>query len=329
MKKTITKGILCLNLSLISLFSAAQTPIQASGFNPVNGDKFVVNGANYADPGGSGNGQTWVLNMPTVTQQATINCVTPASLNLTKDFPNANIAFDYSSAQYLFKTSNSAFQTMGVTLYGTNIIYNDPEDLLRFPIKLNDKYTDSWSATIDYGYAILYRKGKTTVTVDGYGKLSTPDGSFDNTYRVNIRQIYTDSLEFMGEKQITKYDNNQYSWYKDGIHYSIAQVIDLTTGGSNSKSGTYINYNKLGVNEIANSNFVIFPNPAQDEININSLTANGTQTIELSDIYGKKIFTNTHELSTKIDVKDYPSGIYFISIYNDNNLINRTKVLID
>ncbi len=329
MKKTITKGILCLNLSLISLFSAAQTPIQASGFNPVAGDKFIVNAANYASPGGSGNGQVWNLDMPTFTQQAEIKCVTPASINLDQNFPNANIAFDYSSAQYLFKTSNSAFQTIGLSMNGSNIIYNDAEDLMRFPVKLNDNYTDTWSATINYGYAILYRTGKTTVTVDGYGKLLTPDGVFENVYRVNMKQVYTDSLELSGQKQIIKYNNNQYSWYKDGIHYALAQVMDVTANGVNSKAGSYINYHKSGLKELSNSNFEIFPNPAQDEININSLTANGTQTIELSDIYGTKIFTNTHELTTKIDVKDYPTGIYFISVYSNNNLVSRTKVSIN
>ena len=329
MKKTITKITLGLNLSLLSLFSYAQTPITASGFNPINGDKFIVNATNYASPGGAGNDQIWNLGMPAFTQQAEIKCVTPASINLDQNFPNANIAFDYSSAQYLFKTSNSAFQTIGLSMNGSNIIYNDAEDLIRFPVKLNDNYTDTWSATINYGYAILYRTGKTTVTVDGYGKLLTPDGVFENVYRVNMKQVYTDSLELMGQKQIIKYDNNQYSWYKDGIHYALAQVMDVTANGVNSKAGSYINYHKSGLKELSNSNFEIFPNPAQEEINVKSLYADGSKTIELTDIYGKKVYSNTLEVSSTIDIKEYPSGIYFVSVYSDNNLVSRTKVSIN
>lgn len=313
----------------IGFFSNGQNTLTAVGFTPIAGEKFVINGSNYADPGNSGNNQTWILDMPTLTQQVEVSYVTPSSLSLSQDFPKSNIAFDYSTAQYLFKTSNSAFQTAGVSMSGVNIVYSDLEDLIRFPAKLNDTYTDTWSATADYGgVGTLFRAGKTNVTVDGYGKLSTPDGTFSDVLRFHIHQVYKDSIDIMGQKQIIKYETHQYSWYKEGIHSTIAQVMDVTMNGSNQKAGTYINYYKSSLNTVLNEENSIYPNPVSDVLKIKS---NSATNIIINDLYGKKVTESeiSKGLINEIDITNLNKGFYIVTLLNENKTISSSKITIE
>ena len=72
------------------------------------------------------------------------------------------------------------------------------------------------------------------------------------------------------------------------------------------------------------SNVFIYPNPNDKIFNI-QCSAN-MKTIEILDVLGNSVQTiNTQSSSLKINIKEKPSGIYFLKIYfkNDNSVIKR------
>ena len=89
----------------------------------------------------------------------------------------------------------------------------------------------------------------------------------------------------------------------------------------------------VGLSQIDNSILAsVYPNPVTDKlyININSSTIENL-TITLVDVLGKEIYkTKSFNKTLTIDVSFYASGIYFLSIKNENvKTIFNSKIIVD
>src|SRR5262249_35849058 len=134
----------------------------------------------------------------------------------------------------------------------------------------NNTYTDSWAATFVSSSYTFYRTGSTTVTADGYGTLTTPDGTFNNVMRVHFVQTYQDSAYISGPIIIT-YQNDEYMWYLNGNHYPIAAVYTLSSNASSTTTGGF--YMSNVVNSVPETTSVLSlslsPNPANNFVDFN------------------------------------------------------------
>jgi hypothetical protein len=331
MKKRLLKNLSTTALLTFTVFNLnAQTPINASGISPTSGENYVVNGGSYVSPGNSGKDQTWYLGETTYAQQVTIETKTTADAGLSTDFPNGNIAFYNPSASFVFKTSNTMLQTVGVTMSGINIVYSDYEDFLKYPLTYGETHTDKWVASADYGSGIiLNRKGTTSVTVDGHGTLYTPDGIFNNAYRVSIHQVYADTMTYSGSPlQTISYDNVQYSWYVEGIHYPVAQVVDMAINGSHTKNMTYINHKKSGIQKLSSNQTIIYPNPASQVLHVQSKNATH---LTFTDISGKEILSKSvnKDITNDIYLNELKAGLYIVTVFEGNNIVKTEKITIE
>ncbi len=77
----------------------------------------------------------------------------------------------------------------------------------------------------------------------------------------------------------------------------------------------------VGVNELASSNFKMFPNPATEKVSIQGLDDKTFDKIELTDASGKTIYTyevngNTMEINTS----ELNAGLYFVNVSNANGM---------
>jgi hypothetical protein len=71
--------------------------------------------------------------------------------------------------------------------------------------------------------------------------------------------------------------------------------------------------------------FRIYPNPVISSLFINNQTDLQLKKIEITDIAGKIIYTkdNNFNYLISINTEKYKSGIYFVNIYSDNNIITK------
>lgn len=98
----------------------------------------------------------------------------------------------------------------------------------------------------------------------------------------------------------------------------------------NASTGTIpvleITYNTLTNKEYSLDNdFYIYPNPSNSYIRLvlpNSIESNIN--IQVYDVLGKKIYTSTYNLNSRIDVSNWASGVYLFKVtFNDNVVTKR------
>lgn len=112
-------------------------------------------------------------------------------------------------------------------------------------------------------------------------------------------------------------------YYSGKLPDTALTLGDITLNNTDINQLTYIakRDRRLSVDEFEN-NFTIYPNPAQDQINISG-TDLATQNIlfAIFDINGKKIKSVQSEnaATTSIDVKNLASGTYVLKIEADNS----------
>ena len=83
----------------------------------------------------------------------------------------------------------------------------------------------------------------------------------------------------------------------------------------------------LGANDLIAPTVGLYPNPSNDLINI-SFDKDQLQKIELYDTTGKLLFkkdlnTNTYALN----ITNYPSGVYFVRVFNQNNVFVNKQII--
>ena len=86
----------------------------------------------------------------------------------------------------------------------------------------------------------------------------------------------------------------------------------------------------LSTSEIGfESNFSIYPNPSNGNINISSILDAGDVTISIVDLNGRKVFTQEAELqsSVNINAEGLKTGVYILQI-NGNNYTHTAKLII-
>ena len=99
--------------------------------------------------------------------------------------------------------------------------------------------------------------------------------------------------------------------------------IDLFVGeyGAGTSPNLYYYENletSVGVENPSALDVSVFPNPANDQLNINIGSTNGTTNIQLVDAVGKTILSSRfNETNNVLNISDLPTGIYIMTIEND------------
>ncbi|MDG1331944.1 MAG: DUF4465 domain-containing protein [Crocinitomicaceae bacterium] len=117
-----------------------------------------------------------------------------------------------------------------------------------------------------------------------------------------------------------------------GFSFDVASV--RFSFGSSDMSGIYINTPAyIAIDNVSTQtvgglkpqladNYEMYPNPVQDVLTING----GRGEVRITNAFGQVILTQTHDEISDIDVRDFASGVYFVTLIDDTGI--RTKQLI-
>ena len=146
--------------------------------------------------------------------------------------------------------------------------------------------------------------------------------------------LLTSSLSASTTSETVKYNNGAVgTYYVRVIGYNSAfSAVNCYSLIANISSVAY----RLSapIITLSESNYSIFPNPAQNELNIDfTLVSNKTVEVKLYDITGKLVFTHTMNgvegfNKNVIDISSLNKGIYMLEC-NDGDKIQTSKLLIE
>ena len=106
------------------------------------------------------------------------------------------------------------------------------------------------------------------------------------------------------------------------IEYNITLIDNVTylifTDENNDK--LYYTAENLSTLDFEKFGFSIYPNPAQDQLNIRFLELANNTSLEIYDIHGKLLKSlMINDLETHLDVSEYASGVYFVRLIGESN----------
>lgn len=83
----------------------------------------------------------------------------------------------------------------------------------------------------------------------------------------------------------------------------------------------------LGTQEVVKTEFSIYPNPSKSRLNVNLKTLSNDARIEVLDILGKKVYSNSlNTLQNTINVSKWHSGVYLVRISQANQVVTKRFV---
>lgn len=181
------------------------------------------------------------------------------------------------------------------------------------------------------------------------GKLITSSGTYYDTvstgsgcdttvqYNIVISGAVDDSVYRVGGR-ITAWDTwADHQWVRCDSNYKpisgatnrfyiATQPGDyavIVTRGSCVDTSDCINIVLSSINELKNNDFVIYPNPSSDIINIQSINDLYVEELKIYDVSGKIIIEKNKNNTNNIDVKQLKKGVYVIKIRTSNGISNK------
>jgi uncharacterized repeat protein (TIGR03803 family) len=105
-------------------------------------------------------------------------------------------------------------------------------------------------------------------------------------------------------------------------------ILDFNgTNGSHPAGGFVMVQVETGISALEQEVFAVYPNPANEEINI-SFPTQAHNTIALRNVTGEILFSaENYSLQTKIDASNLPKGIYFVEVKAENGKILNKKIV--
>lgn len=248
-------------------------------------------------------------------------CTYTASCNIQENPSNYPVA-NFSTQQQLI--------CIGSSVNFTDLSGNNPDSWSWIFPGASPSFSNSQDPTVIYNISGVFNVtliatniyGTDTIIKPYYIMVTNPGTLTFNTTPESISGIFDGSATAIvsgGNPPYNFYWNNggntQTISELQAGNYSVA-VIDA--------SGCFITgpvtVNLLtSLTELLNeSNFLLYPNPASDFVNIKNLTAFDNYSIEITDVLGNFIAENSfNQIISKINLTDFSNGIYFIKIKTD------------
>lgn len=157
--------------------------------------------------------------------------------------------------------------------------------------------------------------------------LITGNHTYNGVYNMSLARFTADGVldaEF-GEDGMVNIDIDSGEDFSNAIALQSDEKILLagytykTSGNQEMAVLRFLNEEELAVHDFSTTSVKIYPNPAVNELNIETDLGENT-TAEIFDISGLKVMTANLKGSDKIDVSSLPSGVYIIRVSGEKGL---------
>lgn len=318
--------------------SMAQLTLTKATNEPVIGN--TVSNAGYDStsviPKTTGAGQTW--NFTSLTQGTfteTTTYTTVASAPNATAFPSSTMASSRGGTEWEYWKANVGnLEYTGQSNPSNNdlVVFTNLGTWINWPFSFGNTTNDAFAASQVTGTNTSTWNGSIVNIASGTGTVTLPGGKVHNNC---LQIIKTITLAIVSGTNTQTIRMNRYEYWSSltkfpilGVEY---QTVLSGTTAVNSNCSVWINTLALtvGVNEIdaVNSSFDVYPNPANDFVNIHLPNNAIAEFTEVIDVNGKVVLSSTNLNS--INLSGINKGVYFIRITNKDLVLQKQIVLID
>lgn len=320
-------------LSAATAHIAAGQTLDNGSCTPVPGETLTVNRGAYVGPGPSGMAQTWNHASLTATATNEVEYVTPASTGFGGSFPGSTVAqvepTQVGTYAYYMGSANG-FHQLGIHQSSTSstLFYQNSEKVIPYPCSYGTTWTDDFSCSTTLSGVPVMRSGTVSGTADAFGNLVMPYGTISNVLRLHVTEDYMDDLEDLYQ---IEYDSEMYMYYKPGVHLPILNITIFTASvdgfpSSNQYTQWISAEDATSVAELLNNTIGIdvFPNPAQDNIDLVFSSEGGAIQMDVLDVNGRIVLSEGTTNAVmgldrrSLDIISLPAGIYHVRILAAN-----------
>lgn len=149
------------------------------------------------------------------------------------------------------------------------------------------------------------------------------------TYNVDLSTVFYDANDDALTYSAVSNNEAVVTVGVDGSTLTLTEVgigasnITVTANDGNLTANDIFIFNNIvsTTNLLESMQVSVYPNPAESIINVEFKNAFGDVSLELIDVYGRKVYTkklqaNSEKIAHQINIAHYSKGIYFIKIYS-------------
>lgn len=206
----------------------------------------------------------------------------------------------------------------------------DEQELYQYPLNLNDNFTDHYEGSFDLDNPILGQitgdvVGDVTVTFDGEGDLQLVSSTYNNVMRYKLMDEFVLSFTQFGNPFEISVERVQYEYYDftvGKLPIFIHSTLNITPpsgfGLAPTENSIVVSLEDpitsgLTSNDVDQT--LVYPNPANKELNVQFPSAMDSGNITINDAVGREVYAaNVLSNMTTIDVSQFNKGVYFVKI---------------
>src|SRR5690554_434363 len=257
--------------------------------------------------------------------------------NQNHDYGNS-ISVDNQGNTYITGSfrETATFGTISLTSYGAADIFVaklDASGNFNWAVQAGGNGNDSGSSIDIDNQGKCYLTGRFAAGTATFGNFTFTSGELNNAFITKVDATngnfdWVTSIGDPGSYQNMGFgissDDQGYSYIVGYFGGSIATFGNIQVNGTLSELNIFIaklNKDTLSVVENSDVTLQIYPNPANDQITINSTSNNQIGQVEIYNLLGAKVdevAVNNHE--AVIDVSTLKAGTYFLKIYADSGV---------
>ncbi|MCK4288913.1 MAG: T9SS type A sorting domain-containing protein [Bacteroidales bacterium] len=296
-------------------------------------------------PGASGENVIWNFSsLITGNSEDTTYYENPSVTLYGSSFPTSNIASKrWDSQENCYQYDYFIKGSSGMKWLGFGACWNTPPEIfisgnfLLFPLlTYSNSVNHSGRAVFDSispnTYNVIYFTHISTA--DAWGTITTPSGTAQ-TIRIYSTETAYDSSYVSGvgtQNNVTT--GYYYKWYEKDLGWPVLEIGKgiFSNVDDNIQYAEYAASLVSGINSIAYSDnsLSIYPNPNNGVFSIALQNTVAKSEVEIYNVHGEKVYaiSNVKRItSNEIDLSKFPKGIYFVKIY-DGDEIYTEKVVI-
>lgn len=218
----------------------------------------------------------------------------------------------------------------------------DPAIQYIYPMALNDELTDNFAGTLSadlFGALTPDAEGTVNAKVDGQGTLKLANGvEFTDVLRYKLIESLIAELDVFGTIQEFEVIRTQYEYYDltDGnlpvfVHTSI-RIAQVGAAEPISEFSLVMSAEDpeaiVGISTMNVADFVVYPNPASDVLNVLLTQDQNNGAAHLIDAQGRIVMTETFsEGSVSFNVALLKSGVYVLQVMAGEHTSTKKVIL--